>query len=378
MAIRYYIYYIYYSFLGFPFVVRTAVLGVIVYTPFLLYAFYTIIISRRRSAKKVKLKKEINNKYREKIEHFISSEKIYSMEDIGSSLACKVNKLSPKMKRLITNTILELRNYTSGINNANYLKIIEYFDLFQFWEGKLKYGSTATKKKALRKLDDLGIEVPGAVITPLTYNRNPFLRKRARSYYLYFSKNDPYKFFDEEFDKTFNDWDIVEVHRTLIRRSKDGLPNLSQWLKNSNNSKFKCFIVDEIRFFRQKESAYYLLDIVKTDDDIELVRHCVQALGDINYTKAEEELITDHALQPLAIQQSIIETIGKFNTGNALGFLKDAYWNAHDTETRKYALRAIYNYGKEGRALFASMKEKEAGYLSRLLFEHVSNPLIKI
>lgn len=378
MAIEYYVYYLYYKFLGFPFVIRVAVIAIMLYAPFLTFAFCSIINHKIRLYKKSKLKKSAVEKYRDKIEQCITSERAYSIEEIGTSLACKVNKLSDKKKRIITNIILELKNKHANINLSNYHKIVEYFNLLQFWENKLKYAKIAYKKKALRKLEDLDIEIPGAVITPLTYHRNRYLRKRARAYYLYFSKNDPYKFFDEDFDNTFNNWDIVEIHRVLEHRvKKEGLPNLSQWLKNSHNNNFKCFLIDEINFFQQKESAPYLIDIIKNDNDLKLIKHSIDALAKLNYMKAEPFLIAEYAMQPVTIQQSSLKAIGQFQTGKALPFLKEAYISAHDVETRQEALRAIYNYGKEGRTLFSEMRKQVSEPFLKILFEHITNPLIK-
>jgi len=375
MFIEYYLYYLYYTFLGFPFIIRVAVFAITVFVPVFAIAFFTLTHVRQRYYQKRRLQEILRKKYYDKIRSIITSEKMYLPNEIETTLNCNVKKLSKKKKRILTNNILKIYDREEFVNESNYQRLIDYFGLRQFWEGKLKYGTLASRQRALRKLDDFDIEIPGSVITSLTYNRNQYLRKRARSSYMYFSKNSPFKFLDENFDKTFNNWDKVEIHRMLNRRLDKGLPNLSQWLKNSENSDFQCFLVDEIKHFNQDICAPYLHEMLETQD-IMLRKHCIEALGEMRYCESEKSLVNSYAMQPLIVQQSIIKAVQKLNTGKSLSFLEQAYNDAHDSESRIAILRAIFNYGEKGKVLFASMKNGASGF-SALVFEHVSNPLIK-
>jgi len=325
---------------------------------------------------KKRLQKIAKNKYADKIKDILESEKIYYPQDIADILRCNVKKLSDRKKRILTNIILNLRSKEESINKENYRNVINYFNLQQFWEKKLKFGSMASRQRALRKLDDFNIEIPGAVISSLTNNRNQFLRKRARSYYMHLSQNSPFKFLDENFDNTFNEWDKVEIHRILSKKvEEEELPSLIQWIKNSENTEFKCFLVNEIKHFKQKESCYYLLEILDTSD-VKLKQACIEALGELKCQLAEKKLIDSYQQQPVYIQQSIIKTILKLDSGESLSFLEEAYFDAHDSESKLIILHAIYNYGMAGRKLFDSMQKDTEGF-SKQMFDHVSNPLLK-
>jgi len=374
MFIEYYLYYFYYTFLGFPFIIRVAVIAITIFFPFYLFIFYRFAKARNEFKKKKKLQRILQNKYGDKIKRIITSQKIYLLEEIAGEMNCNVKKLSGRKKRLLTNKILALRNQEDYINQINYQNVIAYFNLQSYWERKLKYGTMASRQRALRKLDDFNIEIPGAVIASLTNNKNKFLRKRARSYYMHLSKNSPYKFFDENFDTTFNEWDKIEIHRILSKKSEEGLPNLTQWIKNSKNSEFKCFLVDEIKHMKQKESCYYLLEILDTQD-IKLRKHCIDTLGELKCHMAEKRLIESYQQQPVIIQRSIVKTIQKLNSGEALSFLEEAYFDAHDDESKIIILYAIYNYGDAGRKLFEAI-EKDAEGFSKLIFQHVGNSLL--
>ena len=374
MIIEYYLYYLYYTFLGFPFIIRVAVSVITIFIPLYLIISFRFAKIRNRYNGKKRLQKIFQKKYGSQVKRIITSEKIYLPDEIASEIQCNVKKLSGRKKRTLTNNILHLRYNEKYVNETNYRNIIAYFNLQQYWERKLKYGSMASRQRALRKLDDFNIEVPGAVIASLTNNRNRFLRKRARSYYMHLSKNSPFKFLDENFDHTFNGWDKIEIHRILSKKADEGLPSLTQWIKNSENSEFRCFLVDEIKHLKQKESCYYLLEILNTED-IELRRHCIETLGELKCQLAEKKLIEGYQQQPIIIQQCIIKAIQKLNSGKALSFLEEAYFDAHDSESKLIILHAIYNYGEAGKKLFESMGQGCSGF-SKLMFDHVSNSLL--
>jgi len=375
MFLEYYLYYFYYTFIGFPFVIRVAVASITVFIPFFLIALFKFLQYRKRFYRKRKRREEFRHKFGDKISDIISSKNHYYIDNIEHIIQYNVKKLNKFEKRVLTNLILKIRKETAYINDSNYQRLIEYLQLRQFWEKKLKYGRLSYKQRALRKLDDLDIEIPGSVITSLTYNRNRYLRKRARSSYMYFSKHSPFKFFDEDFDKTFNDWDKIEIHRMLSRRTDITIPSLTQWIRNSKNVRFQCFLIDEIKYFDQKECAPYLLSMIDAAD-VEMKRHIIETLSEIKYNEAEQSFIKDYTLQPQVIQQSIIKAVQKLNTGNALSFLEDAYNTAHDKDSEIIILRAIYNYGQQGKKLFNELYEKSYGF-SKIIFSHVSNPLIK-
>lgn len=376
MLLQYYLYYIYYTFIGFPFVIRVAVISILISAIFFFIAFFRLVSSGNGYRKKKQLKEKFSNQYLDKITQILSAKDNFSHKFIETMLNCDVKKMTDKEKRVMTNRILYILDKVENLNQSNYNKLLDYFDLRNFWEKKLKYGNMSSKQRALRKLDNLNIEIPASVISAFTYNRDPYLRKMARYYYMHFSKNNPYKFLDEDFDKTFNNWDRIELHRIFALREKEGLPNFTPWVKKSNNSLFKCFLIDEIKFFKQKESAPSLVEMLNCDD-IQIKKHCIEALGELNYTEAEDLLCCNYALQPLVIQKSILGTIQKFSTGNALPFLRNAFENTHNDEMKILIVQVIYNYGNTGIHTFNSMKNNMDENFLKKIFDHVSNPLIK-
>lgn len=378
--LKYYAYYLFYTFLGYPLIVRTAIVLIMISALFFLAVLVSLGISKRRHSVRRKIQQRFRKDYLDQITQVISDPVIRTPDEIEELVQCDVKKLKNREKRILTNIILHEREERTKkdefVNHTNYLHLLDYFTLRKFWEGKLQRGTLASRQRALRKLDDMDVEIQGSIISALTYSRNRDVRKKARVSYMYFSQTSPFKFLSEDFDRTFNDWDKIELHRTLARRPKGTLPMLSQWVRNSKNIDFQCFMLNEISFFKQEECIPYLLELLVDTQEIELRRHVIDALAGLNYKPAEEQITKDYILQPQLVQWSVIRAVDKLQTGKSLPFLEEAYKSSHDNESKLLILQAIYNYGTAGRLLFHSMREKATDKFSKLSFDHVSNPLI--
>lgn len=375
MWLQYYIYYIYYSFLGFPFIIRLVTVAITVFILIFIILSLKFIKINNEHYKKINTCNELKKRYSKLINTIITSKDNYSEKYIETMINGSHKNLNVKEIKILTNLLLKIHNESDYINKNNLRNLTDFFKLKQFWENKLKYGNISVKQKALRKLDELDIFVSGSVITPFTYNSNPFLRKMARYYYMHHSNNNPYKFLDEDFDSTFNYWDKIEIHRIFNEKINEGLPNFAQWIKKSDNTDFKCFMIDEIAFFKKKENIPFLLEHIN-DPDIQIRKHIIDALGELNCTEVEETILRTYELQPNTVKISIIKAIAKLNTGKALIFLKDAFYNSFDDENKIIIANTIYNYNSEGKEMFNKMKKENNNDFINLIFEHVTNPLI--
>ncbi|WP_163212072.1 hypothetical protein [Bacteroides sp. 519] len=375
MMIEYYLYYFYYTFLGFPLVIRIAVLFTTIACPFILFCIVRFIHIKNKTKKYARYKKRLEEKYQSQLSEILSDKRIYIYSDIHNLLKADTKKLKKRDKQILTDIFIELSRQIPDLNNDNYTNAIEYFRIPAYWEREINYGNTATKYNALCKFDEMHIDISGSVITPITYSRNKPLRKKARASFIHLNKHTPFKFFGEDFDCDFNSWDKIEIHRFLSLKRKESVPLLTQWIKSAKNNHFICFLIDEIKILQQKECAPFLHTLIESDN-LMISEHCIDALGELMYRPAEKTLIEKYPLQPLSIQQSIIRTVSKLKTGKALLFLEKAYQTNYDNENEKIILKAIYNYGEEGRKLFDGLKKKAVGF-SKLAFDHVSNPLIK-
>ncbi len=383
MGVDYYLYYIYYSFLGMPFIIRVSIVSLSVFVPLYFLCAYVYIRRIRRENRIKNIDEELERNYRDTLQMILTSKKTLLPGDFDQLLPQKLKKINAvkmeRFSRLISSICKE--NEDVYVNYENNKTLLDLLGIRQFWEKKLKHGSAMQKRNSLLRLDNLNIRVSGAVLTDLTYNRNLFLRKRSRSSFLNFTHSNPYKFLEEGFDENLNDWDKIELHHILERQSnKRSLPNLASLILRSEDLKFQCFLVDEIAFFNQKENIPTLIQLIKdSKTDSLLLKHCINALSDMQYKEIEPELIKLYPMQHQYVQQAIIDAVSKLKTRMALPFLIESFNNAVDNERKILVLSAIYNYGREGREYFDALQRKhEKEEESLLLFEHVSNPLLSI
>lgn len=379
MLLDYYLYYFYYTYLGFPFIIRVAVVFISIFLPLIILTTISLIFFVRRYIKRKKLWDKLENDYAAKIRDILVSKEVFLTSKINEILQIQKKKLTNSHKEYFTECILNIAEKEDFVNNDNQNLLIDYFILQPFWENRVRYGGAGRRQKALRKLSDLNIKISNSLISSLSYNKNPYIRKRARYHHMYNSEHAPFKFLEEDFDVTFNEWDKIEVHRMLAKRIEKGLPFLNQWLINSKNPEFQSFLIDEIRIFQQKNSGPYLVELIESSS-LKVRKNAIITLGEIKYQEAEPLLISIYSSQPSPIQKAIIRTIEKLQSGEALEFLEETYRNTSDRETEIVILKAIYNYGNAGKHLFFIMKEdkkEEQEEFSKLIFEHVSNPLIK-
>ena len=379
MGLEYYLYYIYYTFLGMPFIVRVSAVSLSFFLPMYLLCSHIFLKNRRFFYRTKNIDRDLEKKYKEPLYSIITSERHLLPDDLDQLLPSKIKKLNKKRKERLTKLICSIHHEAPRINIENNRVLIEYLDIRQFWEKKLKHGSLIQKRKSLLRLEDLKIRVSGSILTDLTYHRNKFLRKRSRSSYLSFTRNDPFKFLEEDFDATINNWDRIELHHILEKRAeKGGLPNLARWVLRSDNLDFQCFMVDEIAHFNQQENIPVLAELINDIETPPILRmHCITALSKMKHQEIEPDLFRIYSIQPQYVQRTIIQAIGELATGKALPFLMESYENAIDDDWRIMILSVIYNYGKKGEECFNAMKKKQRKEdFSYLIFEHVSNPLL--
>lgn len=311
----------------------------------------------------------------------ITSDKVMTTGDFDRLFDDKIGKLSKADKKIISTILSSMYKEDLTINPVNNRKLLDYIGLIHFWEKQLKQGSRMQKQNSLRRFDDLNAKISGSSLTMLAYDTNAFLRKRSRAIYVSHTPNDPFRFFEENFDKEMNEWDRIDLHHALKERSNNSeLPNLSRWLQSSDDLDFKCFLIKEIAFFNQQDNCPMLRQmLLEEDKNFSLKESCIKALGELKYKKVERDLIEMYHTQPQRIKDCIIRTIGQLATGEALQFLISVYKEAVEDEKKLVILSVINNYGEEGRRSLAMLKEEEKQTtFSLLMFEHVTNSLLTI
>ena len=263
-------------------------------------------------------------------------------------------------------------NEKSLLKKPNYRSIIKGLKIDSFLERKLDFADTRTRLKAFHSLSRLEITISDSKMLLHTYSKNESLRKESRASYVGVSNNDPFKFFD--LVNGLNHWDQINLMQQLELHHKDNLPNFSKWIKYSNDPTQTVFFIRMVSHFKQLTSVGALIDVLEDHDHVIRVE-AILAIGKMQLKEVEPQLIDMYYHQPLSCQNAIIEAIAYINSGEALGFLKNAYSEISDLDSKRLIAEVIYLYNEEGEEYFNLLFKKEEGF-DLLTLEHVKNPLI--
>ncbi|WP_421498060.1 hypothetical protein [Flavobacterium columnare] len=322
-------------------------------------------------------KKTLNLIYLQKIKEIVYSPKEYTLEDIKLVFENKKD-FKKTHKLLITETIIELIAEDEVYDLHNFNEILYFFDLKSFWEERLLKGNLKTKLEGLAQIIKLRLTISESVIISLVYDKNEALRKKARKAYIYLSKHDPFRFFNEDFDSEFTEWDKIQIHEILLKRAKEFIPNFAQWITRTENIDLKCFFIYETSFYKQQENLPFLLTLLTQTTNSKVRKALIEAIGVLQNNNIEDALIANYDFEPISVQHSIIKTVTETKPDNGLEFLRSAFYKTFDTSLKIRIGRAIYNYDNEGVNLINEMESKIDDGFENLIFKHIKNPLIKV
>ncbi|MDI9309063.1 MAG: hypothetical protein QM535_02510 [Limnohabitans sp.] len=367
---------IYCLILQLPIVLQFAVILTAVFVLVYAITFFKLVFINWKSDNMLHQKKVLNLLYLQKIKEIVYSSKNIDLEDV-KLVFDNQKEFKKSHKLLITDTIIELVNNNEVYNEYNYNELLYFFDLKTFWEKRLLKGNVRTKLDGLSKIINLKLSISESVIISLVYDKNESLRKKARKAYIYLSKYDPFRFFNEDFDAEFTEWDKIQIHEILLKRSKEFTPNFAQWIKRTENIDLKCFFIYETAFYKQFENLPFLLTFLTQTTTPKVRKALVEAIGALQNNNIDDALISNYDFEPLVVQHSIINTIKETKPKLALEFLESAFYKSYDTSLKISIGKAIFNYDNTGKSLIKEMESKIDDNFQKLIFEHIKNPLIK-
>lgn len=369
-------YNVYFFIIAQPLVIKIAVCCVIIFTLGYFVFLGNILVTKLLIDKRKIREKKLFEQYNDKLHEILLSDKIMILEEIENVLPKNSRKLSKKDNRLLSKIIIDILEENPQFNTKNLEVLLAHFNLKKFWENELEYSDFQKKYKAIDRVNQLKVSLPSeSIISRLTYSKNKLLRKKARAAYIHMTSNDPFRFFTEDFDKEVTDWDKITLHEMLLKLPKSKIPNFSQWINTSKNNALKAFYMYEIYFYNQRAACPFVLAHFETND-LELRKTVVDVLGKMKYKQAEKKFIEEFPNQPLVIQNSIIKAVARFKNPESLEFLKQAFLNAYNNESKITIAKALYNFSKEANEFLEENKVNEKDYFQKLIIEHIKNPLI--
>lgn len=364
-TIKFYLYYLDSIFIGYPFIIRTTVILVMLLVTLYVIATLKILITERTRNKNLKRQEKISETYKSKLISVLLTDKDMSFYEVKDILNPNDNAFKNWEKKYLTYLIVDIKD-NPALNENNYKHVLEIFPVTDFWEKKIQQDDVSENKNALRTLDQIKEGISGSFFTKKINSNDATLRKHIKSEYLKYASNDAFKFLENNFDKDFNALDAVRLHDSLKERDAiRPLPLLTKWLKNSDNQDFQTFIIREIGYFNQRETAPFLIEMFKKSNSDLVKSEISNTLGVLNYEEAVDELAEEYPYNNTVVQESIIDMMGNIKSKNSFEFLKKIYPETQNGETMIKIIKNMYEIDKRKTNAFVKKSttsdfEKEA------------------
>ena len=365
--LKYYYSYLTSEFSAYPFVIKLTVTLVTLMVFILLISIIRLILINRKIQKFSKTKEKLSSLFYDKLRVIIYDKEDISVETLKETFEHDLSKVkNAQQKKALTELFSEMLYSGSNediLNENNYLMVLNIFGIIDYWEKLVVSNSASKRQSALRILDDLKLGLSGSSILRSVYQKDNDLRKLARATLMEYDNNDPYKFLEDSFDNDFNSLDEVRVHYFLSKKSEEeNLPQLFRWVKTSKNPAFKAFIVEQIGYFNQVESASLLVDLLDEEKDQLVICKTIEALGVLDYKQSEDKLISMYEMGSKPIQRSIIVSLSHFKTTKSLNVLEQSYHKTHDNDMKIALAYAISGFGKSGKDALSNLAENSSAF----------------
>jgi hypothetical protein len=285
-------------------------------------------------------------------------------------------KCHPNQKDIIYEMLTIRHEFPAEFNYENFLSLSRLFNLTAYWDAKLSHRSLKVKLENLQHIIDLRATISESVLATLVYHKNNELRKKARIAQIHLSQHEPFKFFDEEFDKDFTVWDKIKIHDILLHRPVQTIPNFIRWIPKVKNENLQSLFIYEIGHYNQVENKEFLYDFFKMTPSDEVKIQIIKTMKILGIEEMAHNLIRQYNAVSENVQLAIINNLKHVQTDKfLLPFYVHAFEKAYETDLKLALGEAIYSSEVNGQRVIEVLERKAKGFDS-LIFEHVKNPLL--
>jgi len=115
-----------------------------------------------------------------------------------------------------------------------------------------------------------------------------------------------------------------------------------RWVNVAKNDNYKAFLISQIAFFKQEESASDLLKLYQETNTIVVKRAVVETLGGFGYKPASSVFMEDFNYVDRSIQSAIVDSLGSIGGEDTLSFLEKLYFATENKELLISILSTVY------------------------------------
>lgn len=248
--------------------------------------------------------------------------------------------------------------------------LMRYHD--RYIEDRLREGFQADRLYLMQMVQQFHLPVAESTLARLYDSKNDALRKVVRTYYMWASDEDPFRFMEEGDDYAHCQIDNLWIHRIFAMRHEAGktMPSLMPYIKSARDEATRGLLICEVGWWSSDDEmagleAYFL-------DKSERCRAAAFAtVGHRRFLPLEPRLMEAYAMQTEVLRRVILHALLAIGSGKAGEFFEAAVRDATSAATRRVALFCLWRYGPQTRATFARIRE-EAGPDKAYIFDYIA------
>lgn len=374
---------------GYPYEVQTAIW--VIQWSFICIVILILLLERqgRHRRKREHVTQRLESYYGDAIdfvygiddEHRITRDELTSRFHADEKALAKHGLLKNDYERRLLCRMIYTRLIHDDVSGPSRTKnlhlLLDIFNLPSFLEGEVSLGHMQNKMTAMTMIRAFKLHISPWVLNKLMNSKQARVRRLALYLSVMSSTDSELEYFETDFfDKNSCIYDEIELGYTLHRRRAAGLklPNLAHWAHIQKNDNTKCMFVRLMRRFDQHEYCDQLKDLFLDSKHKKLIEEISRTWGYLNYTDGEQLLVNTMLTQPDDTKVAIMHAVTRMASGKNLGLLLDGFENTTNPHVRFEALRCMWSYGDEGRALLAKL-EADAAPADRKFFTFFHNPI---
>ena len=383
----YYLTYGFNMFRDYPLEVQVSVLvselSIILIVIMLIALLYAAFSERRNK----KLLQRIRDRYSDGIEYLLSGDapEHMSKESVAELFGIDRKELgkpvlkSRREKGAFTEIFYKsfITRRSGHIKKENLRTALYLFGIPEFLEREVSLRGMKHKVNAMNVMRIFKLPVSPWVLNKLLNSKYLRVQRTAMYVQIALSSDSDLDYFETDFfDKHCCIKDEIELAYSLQRRRKAGLklPNLARWANMQKNEQAQCLFVRLMRRFDEGVYCEQLRPLFSQTRKKKLIEEISRTWGYLHYVDGEDLLIETLLTQPDDTKVAIMHALTRFATGKGIDALLEGYRNTTNPHVRFEALRCLYNYGDEGRALFRKL-EQEATEADQRFFGFFNNPI---
>lgn len=369
---------LYYKFIVMALVIRIAlIISIFLIFLLLFFAFLGLVnyyIKKRYEIKEAERKR--NSDCYTVLAEILTDEEIIPYNDLQYDFESIKARCHPDLSDIVYEMLVIKNEFPFQFNYDNLQSLARLFKLTAYWDEKLTDKSLKVKMQNLQNIIDLKANISESILSTLLYHKNSELRKKARIAQIHLSQHEPFKFFDEEFDKDFTVWDKSKIHDILLNKPTQTIPNFVRWIPKVKNVNLQSLFIYEVGYYNQVENKEFLFDYFKLTPSDEVKIQIVETLNKLGIESVAHNLIAQYGACSENVQLCIINNLKHIQSDPLLlPFYVRAFEKAYETDLKLALGEAIYKSEKNGQRVIEVLERDSKGF-DYLIFEHIKNPLL--